>query len=142
MQGVRSIDVFNVRDDFFAQGEATAAMIQDRLGCAVRVFDLADRSLLKASVARSDIFINGTPLGMEATVDQSVVPDESYFHRGLTVTDLIYVPEQTRLLRMAKAAGCQTVSGLGMQLFQGAEAFRLWTGREMPVDLARRLVLD
>jgi len=91
-------------------------------------------------MARSDIFVNGTPVGMEATLAQSVVPDASCFHRGLTVTDLIYVPEQTTLLKMAQAAGCKTVSGLGMQLFQGVEAFRLWTGRAMPVDLARELL--
>jgi shikimate dehydrogenase len=141
MQGVKDITFFNARDPFFESGEATARMLRTRLGCEARLCDLADASLLKQSMARSEIFVNGTPVGMEGTLDQSVVPDASYFHRGLTVTDLIYVPEQTTLLKMAQAAGCRTVSGLGMQLFQGVEAFRLWTGQAMPVDLARRFLL-
>lgn len=140
MQGVRVIEAFNARDEFFASGQTTAAMIQNRLGCQVSLFDLADKSLLKTSMSSSDIFINGTPIGMETTLDQSVVPDERYFHPALTVTDLIYVPQETTLLKMASAAGCKTVSGLGMQLFQGVEAFRLWTGRDMPVDLARSIL--
>jgi len=137
MQGVKDITLFNARDQFFESGEAIARMLRTRLGCEARLCDLADAGLLKQSMARSDIFVNGTPIGMEETLDQAVVPDASYFHHGLTVTDLIYVPEQTTLLRMAQAAGCRTVSGLGMQLFQGAESFRLWTGQAMPVDLAR-----
>lgn len=140
MQGVKTIEVFNVRDEFFASGQATAEMIQSRLSCNVRLFDLADKSLLKKSMSSSDIFINGTPIGMESTLDQSVVPDASYFHPALTVTDLIYVPQETALLKAAGAVGCKTVSGLGMQLFQGVDAFRLWTGRDMPVDLARRIL--
>lgn len=140
LQGVKDITLFNARDAFFENGEAIARMLQTRLGCEARLCDLADRDLLRDTMARSDIFVNGTPVGMEATLSQSVVPDASYLHRGLTVTDLIYVPEETTLLQMARAAGCRTVSGLGMQLFQGAEAFRLWTGQAMPVDLARRFL--
>ncbi|MEN9543699.1 MAG: shikimate 5-dehydrogenase [Pseudomonadota bacterium] len=138
MQGVKCIHLFNARDDFFNGGEATAQMLQNRLGCEARFFDLADAAALKESIACSDIFVNGTPVGMEATLDQAVIPDASYFHRGLTVSDLIYVPEQTTLLRMARDAGCKTVSGMGMQLFQAVDAFRLWTGRDMPVELARQ----
>lgn len=140
MQGVRDITLFNVRDEFFASGEATAQMLRTRLGCEARLCDLSDAGLLKAAMAHSDIFVNGTPIGMEGSLDQSVVPDASYFHPALTVTDLIYVPEQTALLKAAQAAGCKTVSGLGMQLFQGVEAFRLWTGRAMPVELGRKLL--
>jgi len=141
LQGARDITLFNVRDEFFASGEATARMLQSRLGVETRLHDLADRRLLQQAMARSDIFVNGTPVGMEATRAESVVPDASWFHPGLTVTDLIYVPEQTTLLRMARAAGCKTVSGLGMQLYQAVDAFRLWTGQAMPVDLARRHLL-
>jgi shikimate dehydrogenase len=85
--------------------------------------------------------INGTPIGMEATLDESVIPDVSYFHPGLVVADLIYVPAATRLLKMAQSAGLQTVSGLGMQLFQGVSAFKMWTGHDMPIDTAKAIVL-
>ena len=52
--------------------------------------------------------------------------------------DLIYRPPETPLLAQAKARGCRTLNGLGMLLFQGVEAFELWTGRDAPVDVMRR----
>lgn len=36
--------------------------------------------------------------------------------------------------KMAKEAGCKTMNGLGMMLFQGAAAFKLWTGQDMPIE--------
>ena len=48
--------------------------------------------------------------------------------------------EADELLRQAREAGCRTQNGVGMMLYQGAESFRLWTGREMPVDLVRPLL--
>jgi shikimate dehydrogenase len=140
MQGVKSIDVFNVLDEFFASGQSRAEMIQSRLGCNVNLFDLADKSQLKNSMLSSDIFINGTPVGMESTLDQSVVPDISYFHPDLIVSDLIYVPQETSMLKAARSIGCKTISGLGMQMYQGVVSFRLWTGLDMPVELARKIL--
>ena len=79
---------------------------------------------------------------MESTKDQSVIPDVSYFHSELVVADLIYVPEETKLLKMAKSAGNKTVSGIGMQLFQGVSAFKMWTGHDMPIDIARAILFS
>ena len=45
---------------------------------------------------------------------------------------MVYNPRETRLIREAKAAGCRTIPGIGMLLWQGAEAFRLFTGKDMP----------
>ena len=137
MQGVATISLFNQRDAFFARAESKAALLRERFGCDARVFDLADAAALRERMASADIFVNGTPIGMEASRGQSVVPDASFFHPGLTVTDLIYAPAETHLLRMARAAGCRTVGGLGMQRWQGARSFELWTGRRMPMDLTR-----
>lgn len=53
------------------------------------------------------------------------------------MADVIYNPAQTRLLALAEEAGCRTVNGLPMLLYQGAEAFRLWTGKPLPVQLIR-----
>lgn len=140
IDGVKAISIFNHRDEFFAQGEKTVANLREKLGCDARIFDLADMDELRQEIESSDILINGTPVGMEATSDQSVIPDASYFHPGLVVTDLIYVPVETKLLKMAKAAGNKTVSGLGMQLFQGVSAFKMWTGQDMPIDIARAIL--
>ena len=52
---------------------------------------------------------------------------------GLIVTDVVYDPEETKLLREAKAAGCKTFDGLGMLVEQGAASFKRYTGLDMPV---------
>lgn len=62
------------------------------------------------------------------------IPDVSYLRPDLIVTDAIYSPEETELLRLAKTAGCKTMNGKGMMLFQGAASFRLWTGLDMPIE--------
>jgi shikimate dehydrogenase len=66
--------------------------------------------------------------------DASVLHDPSLLHPGLCVADVIYHPRKTKLMMQAEEAGCSTIGGLDMLLFQGAEAFRLWTGKQMPVE--------
>jgi len=83
----------------------------------------------------TDIAINCTPIGMlHHSEGQSPLSADSLQGVKL-VYDLIYTPEETALLRDAKAAGCQTLGGLAMLVGQAAEQFRLWTGLEAPVDL-------
>ena len=69
------------------------------------------------------------------------IPDTTYLRQDLIVSDVIYMPEKTRLLLEAEKLGCKTINGLGMMLFQGAESFKLWTGQEMPIDKVKE-VLD
>ena len=66
--------------------------------------------------------------------------DEKQFSLRQTraVYDMIYKPAETKLLALAKAAGCKTSNGLGMLLHQGAAAFEIWTGKPAPVDVMRR----
>jgi len=141
-EGMEAISIFNRRDSFFSNGEKLAAALRAHFGCAARVFDLDDHELLRREIASSQILANGTTIGMEATQDLSVIPDPSYFHPELTVTDMIYVPKETKLLQMAKEACLRTVSGLGMQLFQAVPAFKLWTGQDMPIEIAREILFE
>ena len=60
-------------------------------------------------------------------------------HPDLIVSDVIYNPKETKLLKMAKEAGCRTFNGMYMLLYQGAEAFRIWTGQEMPVEHIKQM---
>ena len=82
--------------------------------------------------------MNATPVGMAAQSGKSPLPDPDLLREGLTVMDLIYDPARTRLLEDARRAGCRTFNGMYMLLWQGAEAFRLWTGQEMPVEKIRQ----
>lgn len=79
------------------------------------------------------LLINATPMGMHPDIDSSPPLIEQFIKSTWLVADLIYNPLQTKLLRIAQAKGCQTLSGLGMLLFQGAIAFELWTGYPAPL---------
>ena len=59
-------------------------------------------------------------------------------HSDLVVNDLVYNPLETVLLKEAEKAGAKTVSGLKMLLYQGAEAFKIWTGVDAPVDIMEK----
>lgn len=70
-----------------------------------------------------------------------VIPDETYLRKDLIVTDVVYIPVKTKLLETAEKVGCKTMNGEGMMLFQGAAAFEMWTGKEMPIEHIKE-VLD
>jgi shikimate dehydrogenase len=96
---------------------------------------------LKGLLRDADVLINTTTLGMHPNTDTTIATAEE-LHSDLTVFDIVYNPLETRLLREAKAAGAKTISGVLMLVYQGAEAFRLWTGVEPPADLMKKTVLE
>lgn len=96
---------------------------------------------LKELLLDADVLINTTTLGMHPNTDLAIATAEE-LHSNLTVFDIVYNPLETRLLREAKAAGARTISGVLMLVYQGAEAFRLWTGVEPPVELMKKTVLE
>lgn len=141
LDGAKEISVFNVKDSFFAGIEATAAkLFKEAPGCAVKVCDLADEALLKAEIADSSLLVNATRVGMKPMDGESPVRDCSVFRKDLVVCDVVYNPKETKLMRDAAAAGCEKViGGTGMLLWQGVEAFKLYTGKDMPVKEVQEL---
>ena len=135
LDGVSEITIFNKKDAFFARTEATAEKIRAAVPeIVVNVYDIDDIAKMTEEIKSSDIFVNATIVGMKPLDDQSVVKDLSAFRPGLVVCDAVYNPEETKLLREAKEAGCICVGGKGMLLWQGVSAFKLFTGRDMPVE--------
>ncbi|WP_321212138.1 shikimate dehydrogenase [Methanothermobacter sp. DP] len=98
--------------------------------------------LIPACLEGADILIDTTPIGMYPHMDDEPLVKAELMHEGLVVYDLVYNPPETCLLREARAAGAVPVSGLRMLLYQGAEAFRIWTGREPPLDVMEKALLD
>lgn len=141
IDGVAEISIFNIKDKFWENAEATIEKINERTDCKVTLSDLADLDKLKAEIADSYLFTNATGMGMKPLEGQTYIPDQSFFHPDLIVTDVIYSPRETAMLKMAKKAGCKTMNGMGMVLFQGAASFKLWTGKEMPIEHMKQ-VLD
>ena len=133
LDGAREISIFNIKDAFFERTLQTAEKIRKAVPeCVVNVYDIADTAKMTEEIQSSDIFANATIVGMKPMDDQSVVKDLSAFRPGLVVADAVYNPEETKLLREAKEAGCTCVGGKGMLLWQGAAAYKLYTGLEMP----------
>jgi shikimate dehydrogenase len=133
IDGLASIDVFNTRDAFWPRVERIVKQLNERTQCHVTLHDLADLKDLRGCVAQADLLLNTTPVGM-SKIPGCLIPDSSYFHPGLVVSDVIYDPKETQLLRMAREAGLKTFNGLYMLLYQGAAAFELWTGEKMPTE--------
>jgi shikimate dehydrogenase len=88
-----------------------------------------------------DVLINTTPVGMFPNVDATPVPG-TFFAEHMTVMDIIYTPLRTRLLKEATAAGCVTIQGLPMFIYQGAFQFELWTGMRAPVEAMKGAVSE
>lgn len=137
LDGFREISLFTRAES--PQANRTSRIVETlnrETSCRVRPFDYQDK-LLKREIASADILVNATNIGMAPHVDGCLIPDASWLRPELFVADVIYSPAKTRLLHLAETAGCRFVNGLPMLLHQGAEAFRLWTGREMPVEAVR-----
>jgi shikimate dehydrogenase len=105
-----------------ARAQQVAADLAARFGegRAVAGDDLA------AAMAGADGLINTTPVGM-AKFPGTPLP-VALLRPEIWVSDIIYFPMETALLRAARALGCRTLGGGGMAVFQAAEAFRLFTG--------------
>lgn len=134
LDGLSEISVFSIHDQFYPRAEKIVAELNEKTNCKVTLYDFDDMSILKREIDSSYILTNGTSVGMAPNVDRCIIPDASYFHEGLVVSDVIYNPQETKLLRIAREAGCNTFNGMYMLLYQGVEAFRLWTGEQMPVE--------
>ena len=76
--------------------------------------------------------VNTTSLGMTGKAELRVPLDA--LEPGMLVTDIVYTPLQTRLLREAHEAGCKTVDGLGMLLHQAVPGFERWFGQRPEID--------
>lgn len=86
----------------------------------------------------ADILINATPIGMKNS--DPLIVDQKLLTPPLLVFDLVYNVGDTRLIKIAEKQGCRIVGGVGMLAYQGARAFKLWTGREAPIGVMRRIL--
>ena len=135
LDGVKELSIFaRPTSRFWQRANHLTDELNKRTTCNVQLFEQQDTSTLKKCLDHSDILVNGTSVGMAPDTEASILPDSALLHPELTVADVIYNPRETLLLKQAKAVGCPTFNGMYMLLYQGAEAFRLWTGVDMPVE--------
>lgn len=116
--------VLHLHDIQRERAEALAAHLSGFFGSG-RVRAVDD---LQATVARVDGLVNATPVGMDGH-EGMPVPAE-WLRAEMWVSDIIYFPLETELLRQAAARGCRTLNGVRMVVFQAAAAFDIFTGLE------------
>ena len=102
-----------------------AKALSERLDGKTGYGSIKNQSVIESA----DILINATPVGMSPNIGESPVEAE-HLHSGLLVYDIVYNPLKTQLLIDAEAAGARTLGGLWMLVYQGVEAFKIWTGIE------------
>jgi len=107
-----------------------------------KVLKIATMPLQKTSLKSLppiDLLINATPVGLNGTRFRWL--PLSSMRRGAIISDLVYRPLMTPLLKEAKKKGFKIHTGLGMLLHQGAESFRLWTGRRPDLAVMKKRLL-
>ena len=107
----------------FARNEAQSKALAAEFGGGYE-------SLVNPGFATFDLVINATPLGTTGAMQEETPATAAQLRGARLACDLVYNPLETRFLREARAAGCQTLGGLPMLVKQGLEQFRLWTGIE------------
>lgn len=138
-------------------GGAARAVVASLLDVGVPEILISNRTRIRADVLQHDFgkrlrvvdwvqagnmledattVVNTTSLGMVGKPELRIPLDG--LQRGALVTDLVYAPLQTRLLRVAQEMGCVTVDGLGMLLHQAVPGFERWFGQRPTVDAATR----
>ena len=120
---------------------------ENRFGNHVRFIDEKDPELHEA-IRGANILCNATSVGMSPADKDCIIPSldiDPHAEPGRVCFDAVYTPLHTTFLKMAQAKGYKIADGLDMMVYQGTEAFRLWTGHEVPLEAvkaARELVVD
>lgn len=130
-EGVASLAIANRT---VARAEELAADLRDTVADVLALDP--ESSTLAERTASADLIVNATSVGMRGgpAEDRSPVAD-GLIPPACVVLDMVYNPEATPLLEMAKDAGASIVGGLPMLVHQGAAAFERWTGKKAPIDV-------
>ena len=131
LDGVSQVSVF-VRSASIEKTRPYLEKLQNETGFKADLFALEDVSELQARITDSDLLVNATSVGMDGV--SQPIPTSIVLPEKILVADVIYQPFETPFLKWARNQGNQAINGLGMLLYQAAEAFQLWTGKEMPTD--------
>ncbi|WGI22051.1 shikimate dehydrogenase [Amylibacter sp. IMCC11727] len=115
--------------------KARAETLASEFGDSITVIDWD--TISDATTGVSTI-VNTTSLGMTG---QAPLEISLHCSPNTLVTDIVYAPLQTDLLKQAAAKGCQTVDGLGMLLHQAVPGFEAWFGTRPTVDETLRQIV-
>ncbi len=138
LDGVPVLHIVNRKGRSWKHAEQIVDLINRNTSCRADLTDLSDLTALRRCIEESSLLTNATSIGMAPAADASPIPDNSMLRPEMLVSDIIYNPRRTKLLEDAGRAGCRTFNGMYMLLHQGAAAFQIWTGLDMPVEEIRK----
>ena len=134
-RGIREV----ILTDIDADKAVGLAMDLAKAGCSSMAIE-HNEEVLGNLALNADLIVNATPRGMKKD-DPELIPAEFLCQR-IAVFDLVYNPSETPLLAAAAEKGCRHTNGLGMLLYQGAESFKLWTGRDAPIEVMKKALKE
>jgi 3-dehydroquinate dehydratase/shikimate dehydrogenase len=105
-------------------------------------YDVPVGQLMSANFASFNVVVNATPLGTRGEDDNETAATAAQLRGVRLAYDLVYNPIETRFLREARDAGCETLGGLEMLIAQAVEQFKLWTGREPDREVMRAAAIN
>jgi shikimate dehydrogenase len=125
------------------EGADAALFVRDRNKARLvsEEFSVDTQLASEASFAGFDLVVNATPLGTRGVSEHETVATLDQLRGVRLAYDLVYNPLETRFLREARAAGCETLSGIEMLLAQAVEQFKIWIGDEPDVEVMRAAAL-
>lgn len=130
LDGVEEVAIFVRPTSIEKTLNSFASLISQ--GAQLAVYPLDDENLLENHIQSADLLVNATSLGMDGKTNP--LPESVQLPKELLVADIIYQPFETPFLKWARSQGVTAINGLGMLLYQAAEAFELWTGKAMPTE--------
>ena len=108
----------------------------DGVGFSAAPLNDADR--VSELIVQADIVVNCSSAGM-GDIEPPCLPLD-LLGESCVIYDLVYKPPVTPLVSDSRALGLKAESGLGMLLYQGVDAFEIWTGRDAPVEVMREVL--
>ncbi len=102
----------------------------------IETIEMEDKDTVSEKFSEADILVNASPAGMDG-VGSHDIPLTS-LKKSAVVYDLVYKPQNTKLLTDVRELGHKASGGLTMLLYQGAESFEIWTGETAPVTVMKK----
>lgn len=118
-----------------ARGQELVALLLKHSGAKASYQAWTDNLSVPETI---DVLVNATSIGLYPDVTDRPSLNYETIRPGMVVCDVIPNPPQTRFLDATRERGAVTLDGLGMLVYQGAIAFKLWTGMDAPVDVMKK----
>lgn len=138
-RGAKHIRSLCIAQDYFC-AETLYSRVNKHFEGVCEIAEMNEKNI-KAGLEEYDVVIHATKVGLHPHCDE-ILFDPALLSASHRVCDVVYVPVETKLLREAKKRGCQTLSGLWMNVNQAAEQMRLWLGIEPPIEFMYQCGMD